>query len=75
MKYLVLLLVVAVVGWLMFGRHAASRRPRSGAPAPAEGMVQCAHCGVHLPRSEALLAREQTWCSAQHRDAGPRSDA
>lgn len=44
-------------------------RPRpmqTRGPAPAEHMVRCAHCGIHLPRSEALLISGQTWCSQDH---------
>lgn len=37
----------------------------------AESMVQCAHCGIHLPRSEALLSNGQTWCSQEHARLGP----
>lgn len=74
MKYLLLLLVVLVVVWLLFGarRRSAARRPTPDARPQAEGMLVCAHCGVHLPRSDALLDRGQPYCSAAHRDAGPR---
>ncbi|WP_333904480.1 PP0621 family protein, partial [Achromobacter insolitus] len=40
-------------------------------PKPLESMVRCAHCGIHLPRSEALLQNGQTWCSAEHARLGP----
>jgi uncharacterized protein len=29
-------------------------------------MVACAHCGVHLPRSEALVQDGKFYCSAAH---------
>ncbi len=74
-KYLVVIVVVAVVLWLMFGRRRTRAVPRRDARAKElEGMVACAHCGVHLPRSEALAAGGRSYCSAAHRDAGPRSD-
>ncbi len=38
----------------------------------AEAMVQCAHCGVFLPRSEALTSNDETWCSQAHAQLGPR---
>ncbi|MCU0813337.1 MAG: hypothetical protein MUC32_03090 [Burkholderiaceae bacterium] len=77
MKYLVVIGVIAVVLWLMFGRRPRIRAERTKAKAQPslEGMVQCAHCGVHLPRSEALRADGHSYCSAAHRDAGPRADA
>jgi uncharacterized protein len=73
-----LVIIVAAVGlllWLLFGR--ASRLPpggaKPGARGSAEGMVACAQCGVHLPRSEALAARGLHYCSAAHRDLPPPS--
>jgi len=38
-------------------------------------MVACAHCGLHLPRSDALVlgnaSRPAYYCSAEHRAQGP----
>jgi uncharacterized protein len=34
-------------------------------------MVRCAHCGIHLPRSEAVLLNGHTWCSTEHSKLGP----
>jgi uncharacterized protein len=78
-----LLLVVAVVvlgAWLLFGRRRGGRdrvdtSSRRGSRPPAEPapMVVCAHCGVHLPRQDAVLGGSGTpFCSEAHRDAGPR---
>lgn len=36
----------------------------------AEEMVRCAHCGVYLPRSEALMKEGQLWCSQEHASLG-----
>ena len=74
MKYLVLLLVigVAVALWSSQRRRqapAAQRRP--AAPPSPQDMVACAHCGVHLPRPDALAAGALHYCSAEHREAGP----
>ncbi len=32
-------------------------------------MVACAHCGVHLPRDEALPGRGGVFCGEPHRTA------
>jgi uncharacterized protein len=32
-------------------------------------MLACAHCGVHLPRDEALPGRGGVFCSEAHRAA------
>lgn len=54
-------------------RNGESVRGRDGVADPAgERMVACAHCGVYLPASEALEAGGRSFCSAAHRDAGPR---
>ncbi len=59
--------IVIIIGVLFVariaGRMAAARAP--------EAMVRCAHCGIHLPRSEALLQGGQTWCSQEHARLGP----
>ena len=53
----------------------ANRRAARTAAAPvgtSEPMVRCAHCGIHLPRSEALLQGGRTWCSSEHASLGVR---
>lgn len=32
-----------------------------------ENMVRCAHCSVHLPRSESITSRGEFFCSDEHR--------
>jgi hypothetical protein len=68
-KFLLVVGVVALVLWLMFGRKRGKPPTPPGASQP---MVRCAHCGVHLPKSEALLLGDQAFCSPAHRDAGAR---
>lgn len=77
MKYLVLLAVLAIALGVW-----RSRQPKPEAPArptapprtpPPQDMVACAHCGLHLPRSEALVGDAGTlYCSPAHRERGPR---
>ena len=76
---ILLWLMLLIVAWWFF-RPRRKAPPRPGAPAArsnaqAESMVDCAHCGVHLPSSEALRdAYARAYCSEAHRIAGPRSD-
>ena len=54
MKYLLVLLVVGVGIWMLVKRL----RSDGGSPGLAEraapvAMVECAHCGVHLPAADA----------------------
>jgi uncharacterized protein len=36
----------------------------------AEDMVKCAHCGVNLPRSEAIYSGGDFYCTPEHRQRG-----
>ena len=69
MKILLFLVVVFVLLWLL--RGATSRRRGSAAPPPQapQEMIACAHCGVHLPRDEALPGRGGVFCGEAHRAA------
>jgi uncharacterized protein len=76
-KYLLVLLVVVVGLWLLLrGRGDAPRPPdgrRRGKPPAAEQVVACVHCGLHLPRADAVVdAAGRPYCSDAHRLAGPR---
>ncbi len=67
---------VFVLLWLL--RSGTSRRmppPRAPDPrdvATPQQMLACAHCGVHLPRDEALPGRGGVFCSEPHRAAYER---
>ncbi|MDO9005875.1 MAG: PP0621 family protein [Aquabacterium sp.] len=75
-----------LLGFLVVLLYYVWRRPRSNTPrapgqtAPSplpQSMVECAHCGVHMPANEALLGQRPTgadyFCSEDHRRAGPRA--
>jgi len=79
----IVVILVVLVGARILGRQAAARQARAqgrhpaAAPRPAgrstaaaESMVRCAHCGIHLPRSEALMLGGDTWCSQEHARLG-----
>jgi uncharacterized protein len=74
LKALIIGIALGLLLWLLFGRAARQGKPPRNGPSGrprggAEEMVTCAHCGVHLPRSEALAVRSLHYCSAAHRDA------
>ncbi|HQQ69348.1 MAG TPA: PP0621 family protein [Alicycliphilus sp.] len=74
MKYLIVLAVIAVVYALWRSQRAAppSQRPATRPrPAAPQEMVRCAHCGVHLPRGEALEHGGHSYCCRAHQDLGP----
>lgn len=76
--WIVLIIAVLFVARIA-ARMAAARqagepvkgRPKPPSPAAPESMVRCAHCGIHLPRSEAVLLDGKTWCSTEHAALGP----
>ncbi|UQB41399.1 hypothetical protein JX580_06790 [Thiomicrospira microaerophila] len=37
----------------------------------SQAMVRCAHCGIHLPQSEAYYDGQHTYCSEGHMKMGP----
>ena len=40
------------------------------APAPSEDMVRCRVCGLNVPKSDALAAGPDWYCSDEHRRIG-----
>lgn len=74
MKYIVLLAILAFLWFLFWGRgRAPTVRRKNERSAPPQQMVACAHCGVHLPRGDALFdAAGQPYCVEAHRLAGPK---
>ena len=78
-KYVVVLLVVGLVLWLMLarGQRRGAERPPSTAPktrVPAPlAMAECAHCGLHLPASDAVVDGSRVYCSQAHRLRGPQA--
>lgn len=83
-RLLILAALIGVVAWWLLGRVARVRRddvarPDSATksdrstPAAVQDMVPCAHCGVHLPRTEAVAEGIDLYCSEAHRRLGRRS--
>ncbi|HEY4713654.1 MAG TPA: PP0621 family protein [Aquirhabdus sp.] len=47
-----------------------SAKPKAGSEkSESETMVQCAHCGVHLPTSDSFLVGNQYYCCEAHSKA------
>lgn len=75
MKYLLWgLILAAVVVWVLrakkslTNKHSGPAPARDGDVSRSEPMVQCARCGVHLPRSEAVPGSgDRVYCGDEHR--------
>lgn len=75
--WLLIILGAMMISRMINARNAASRREpaQPGKTSNSiEAMVSCAHCGIYMPRSEALLIGKRTWCCEDHARLGPRSD-
>jgi uncharacterized protein len=75
-RLVVIVLIVVLVVWLLKRALAGPRKPPAAGEAPgpeAQGqLVNCAHCGVNLPKAEARSAGGRHYCSEEHWRAGPR---
>jgi uncharacterized protein len=77
-RILILLAIVLVIFWWLrnraSARQAAERPAQQHRAAAGDGdsgqdiepMVQCAHCGVHLPRAEAIAWHGLHYCRRSH---------
>lgn len=63
------LFLIAAAVWLVaffIRRLLRQRRDNALKQQPPGDMVRCAHCGLHLPKSEALRHDDLYFCSRQH---------
>ncbi|GAA6141477.1 PP0621 family protein [Hydrogenophaga sp. 5NK40-0174] len=77
MKYLLLAVVLGVAWWMWRKNHVGQAStthktaPAGRSHAPV-AMVACAHCGTHLPQSEAVRGKDAYFCDPSHRAAHER---
>ncbi len=76
MKYL-LVLIVLIIAYNIWRKQRrlddAAKRPgpRPRTPAITQEMVPCAHCGLMLPKGEALQSDARTYfCCEEHQRSG-----
>ena len=66
-KILLIAIAFAAAYWLLRNhRRRADRQAQPPAESKTEDMVNCAHCGVHLPRGEGIVSGTRYFCSAEH---------
>jgi uncharacterized protein len=70
-RLLLLIAIVAAAFWL-WRRIAAPTRRRDDTDTGPAPMVRCAHCGVHVPRTRALLQDDNWYCSQTHLEQGTK---
>lgn len=73
MGKLLVFIVLGVAVYLLFKNY-QRKLNQPDAPPPgqrgAEDMVKCAHCGVNMPRSEAIFSQGEFFCTPEHQRLG-----
>lgn len=74
MLKILLLIAIVFVALAVFRAYQRSlaRPPSTERETGPEDMVKCAHCGVNLPRSEAIYSGGDFFCTAEHRQLGKK---
>lgn len=82
MKYLLVVTVVLVAFWIWrnnrrqeqadAAQHRQRRQQAKTAAMPVR-MVACAHCGTHLPETDAVSGAGGFYCNDDHRRRGARA--
>lgn len=69
MKLLAWVLLGLLVIWAIRSKKSTMHTEKPEVPRlhEPELMVQCAHCGVHFPASEAVRQTDMSFCSEEHR--------
>jgi len=71
---ILLLIIIGVVVYALIRNYKRSL-DKPAAPArehTVEDMVKCAHCGVNLPRSEAIYSSGDFFCTPEHKQLGKK---
>ena len=71
---ILLLIAIGFVVWALFRSYQRSlgKPPVATRESVVEDMVKCAHCGVNLPRSEAIYSSGELYCSPEHQKLGKK---
>ncbi|MGE5320022.1 MAG: PP0621 family protein [Hyphomicrobiaceae bacterium] len=72
MGKILLLIIIGLVVYAVIRNYQRSLNKPSGTSREhtVEDMVKCAHCGVNLPRSEAIYSGGEFFCTLEHRQLG-----
>ena len=66
LRLVILLIIVAVLMWLLKRLFSPDPEPRQIESPESETMRQCGYCGVHVPESSVVHARDKTYCCDEH---------
>lgn len=81
LRVVLLLIGVAALVWLVrrafapaSDRRDAARETRDEPAREVDELVRCAHCGVHVPRVDALSQHGRHFCGPEHARLGSQED-
>ena len=71
------ILLLIAIGFVVLAVIRTYQRSLNKPSTPArdqtvEDMVKCAHCGVNLPRSEAIYSGGDFFCTPEHQQLGKK---
>ncbi|MGI9321203.1 MAG: PP0621 family protein [Thiogranum sp.] len=66
-RILIYLLGIALVIWILM-RLAKTPRVEEKSTKKVGDMVRCRHCGMYIPRHEAVQDSDHYYCCTEHRD-------
>jgi uncharacterized protein len=66
-RILIYLLGIALVIWILI-RLAKNSSLEKKSTKRVGDMVRCTHCGIYVPRHDAIAYKERYYCCTQHRD-------
>jgi uncharacterized protein len=71
------ILLLIAIGFVVLAVIRTYQRSLNKPSAPGrdpivEDMVKCAHCGVNLPRSEAIYSGGNFFCTPEHKQLGKK---
>ena len=69
-KLLLIIVGFVIAWWVLRGYRRSLMRDKPRERRAVEDMVRCAHCGVHLPRSESRMTAGKFFCCEEHANRG-----
>ncbi|MBT3504170.1 MAG: hypothetical protein HN475_00070 [Piscirickettsiaceae bacterium] len=69
MRILVLIAIGLLLYMIIGSFLRKQKRQQLESESPAEKMVSCQHCGLHILEQEAVQAANKFYCSASHLEA------
>lgn len=71
MKYLLVFLIIFLVAWrwrsMREAEQAQTQHKKAQSKALPVDVVECTHCGVHVPQADAVHGKRGVYCSNGHR--------